>query len=229
MNPDIAKTRAEFYRPLIEAGLKDGLHANALRDYVGISRRVLIHYIKILGLPDPPRKKRVHTNPERARRILAMRQAGSTLEEIGSAFGITRERVRQLLLSEHPDITIQPRIRSQVACNHCDSLFSFAPGQHDAFCSVECRTAFRKSRRGWDRDRAEAILTMRNQGLAWSAIAAELTPGTGPAAFRAALQHQIPILFSSAEQQRYFPKHGAGRFRTPDGALTSNRPVSGAA
>jgi hypothetical protein len=41
-------------------------------------------------------------NDERTLTIVEMRKRGNTLQEIGNTFGITRERVRQILEAENP-------------------------------------------------------------------------------------------------------------------------------
>src|SRR3954464_12006176 len=79
------------------------------------------------------------TVQEREQRVTAMRQRrleGCTLQEIGDEYGITRERVRQLLVDQH--------IVFNEVCHNCGSDFqTHKPGSH--YCGeCACETCGRK-------------------------------------------------------------------------------------
>lgn len=219
MSPTIL-ARAIRFRPLIEEGLAEGMHKNALQRHTGLSHQTLYNYIDALGLPRPKRKRQP-VNEVRAADMIAMRKQGMSLAEIGAAHRLTRERVRQILTKEYPD-AVFPAIRSKSrVCPGCGATFSPI---HNAqrHCTKSCKHASTLTKNGWDRERAVNIMIMRDSGMGWAGIAARLTPELKADHFRSMLQHQIPVLFSKAEQARYFPPKYSPRFRTPDGALTTN-------
>lgn len=61
------------------------------------------------GTPSRARDRRKSANPERVEKMIEMRGRGCTLNEIGTSFGITRERVRQLLTKAGIDTTDEAR------------------------------------------------------------------------------------------------------------------------
>lgn len=221
MKSNIIKRRAEAFRPLIVEGLADGLHRELLAMHVGISSACLDKYIKLLQLPKPPRKCSDARDPGRDQEILALRQQGLTLQEIGDVHGITRERARQVLSRHFPDVAIGSRLKATRICSCCKKIFTPSRTAQYA-CSMACKKMSTLTKR-WTRDFALRLMELRSLGWGWAAVSNELMPDLTTPAFRSALQLQIPILFSSEERARYFPANKEPRFRSDNGALPSNR------
>ncbi len=100
---------------------------------------------------------------ERNDEILALAEEGLTLEEIGEVFGITRERVRQIIQTRGRSITEFHKDRlvsmNMYQCNACDRIFA-APNA-SKFCSKKCLTHFRGIH-GKYRNRKAVYLGKRN-------------------------------------------------------------------
>ncbi len=115
--------------------------------------------------------------------VVEMREQGMTYQRIGDAFGITRERIRQVLnLSGRPDLigwsVRKARALPLQTCPQCEAEYE---GTRE-FCSRACRVAFQKEsfyRR--DLPRAERIASFREKGRAWVDVARMTGFQSGPA------------------------------------------------
>lgn len=86
--------------------IAEKLHLRAPSVYAALKRKGITFRKPGVSLKNTHKKR----NLGRVKAMFEMRQTGATLEEIGAAFKITRERVRQLLLEEgyHIDRPLRP-------------------------------------------------------------------------------------------------------------------------
>ena len=106
--------------------------------------------------------------------IITMRLEGRTLEEIGSEYGITRERVRQLL---KPYNVPNPDLKFKKTCAVCGQIFTYKQSQGKT-CSRECTRA--NLRRNSPARKSELAYYLRFVTEArWSDIADWLNIGQG--------------------------------------------------
>ncbi len=97
-------TRAEHrrFREQVAKAIRDGASAQECIDRFNVNPNTLSYWIQFHKVPYPPgflRARSLICDPRdkrRQRKIIAMRKAGKTLQEIGDHFVISRERVRQL-------------------------------------------------------------------------------------------------------------------------------------
>ncbi|TGV26356.1 sigma factor-like helix-turn-helix DNA-binding protein [Mesorhizobium sp. M4B.F.Ca.ET.143.01.1.1] len=89
----------EAIKTLLVKARDEGLSKQEAADALGVNLSVLYYRSKQLGIDWPERRGRQpQSEPnERALDILARNEAGETLESIGEVYGITRERVRQIV------------------------------------------------------------------------------------------------------------------------------------
>ena len=119
--------------------------------------------------PNP--NMRTLRNKSRASQIIALRESKRTLQEIGDQFGISRERVRQILVSENrPDLFAPVRsghsIMVRSACPICNEP---ANDPHSTHCSQRCAGLARRKPNGISA-KAEAAIPLRAEGLSWPKI-----------------------------------------------------------
>lgn len=63
------------------------------------------------------------TKQERNERMLEMRKSGMTLDAIAKEFGLTRERVRQIIGTQHKDVKLNSRLaKARTALQECDNI-----------------------------------------------------------------------------------------------------------
>ena len=85
-------------------------------------------------------------NNDRTKKIIELREQGKTYQEIGSVFGVTRERIRQILVKNAPpDLVGYKKVTSlyEVICSECGSKLtrklSYIPNEQDKFfCNKTC-------------------------------------------------------------------------------------------
>lgn len=163
-------------------------------------------YIDCLGLK-PIRKKDSPQNKERRQEMVRMRQQGATLQEIGNKFEVSRERVRQCIAYEAPESAFKTVQRSKFECVVCGNQFSkVRHTESSMFCSSVCKRLHNGLRETLTRDDAEKIMYLRDQGCTWDQVASRIDKEWFGVHLRVQLQRKIPILFSTAEQKKYFPK-----------------------
>lgn len=168
-----------------------------------------------LGLPVPTHRKPRGQSPQIAKQteeFLKLRLSGQTLLQIGNQFGVTREYVRQCLQRKYPD-TVFPGITSKKRITtHCESCGASFHSRNvgDRFCSTACKRQFRSR---INRDTAEQIMRLRDLNLSWDSVASVVKPGVSGVIFRSSLIRWQKVLWSSEEQEKYFPKFGEARFK----------------
>ena len=135
------------------------------------------------------RAARIKTQAERAVKMAALRPE-HTHKQIGERWGITRERVRQILRAHgYDDLLPHPRPRIEKICPQCGSNFGAKMGIRQAetqkFCGTKCFSAHASSHMT-DRERevVTATLKLRSEGKKWREVAKTLgfassNPGTG--------------------------------------------------
>lgn len=153
------------------------------------------------------RKDRDSTPDHRVEEMVEMRKKGFTLDSIGAKFNLTRERVRQILQKECPDIILSRRAKTQ-GCAHC-GLDYIAAGTGSRFCSHKCKGAAKTM---FNRDTALDVMRERDNGMTWGEIAEILGNGADHHVFRARIQ-RFKGFFSASEQEKYFPKKGESLFK----------------
>lgn len=89
---------APDYGPIVTA-YENGLPARAISASSGLSLGQVYRILKRLGVPRRRRgaPERGAKSTEREQEMVALYESGKSLHEVGLAFGITRERVRQIL------------------------------------------------------------------------------------------------------------------------------------
>jgi DNA-binding CsgD family transcriptional regulator len=78
----------------------EGLTRDEAAAELGLSYSTVVQYAIANGIGFS-RKRKAHVPTQRTRDMAALYQSGQTLQEIGSQFGVTRERVRQLITKFH--------------------------------------------------------------------------------------------------------------------------------
>lgn len=200
----------------VESELR-ALHSNNLTLYqiaraLQISPATVRRYMTHLGMASAKRRKDRTNRPDlRVTDIIAMRKQGFTLDSIGGKFGITRERVRQILQRECPDFVFPTRPAPIRQCAHCGVDFN-PVAQHVRFCSQPCAGSAKSST--FNRDTALDVMRERDNGLTWAEISKVLGNGQSPAVFRSNIQ-RYKRFFSAGEQAKYFPEKGKNYFK-PD-------------
>jgi DNA-binding CsgD family transcriptional regulator len=222
----VGEKNALLHEDILRKGVEEGLVIEKIANNAGIGVASAVKYLKLLGIDYKRERIRakhngVKTLSERDLVVMQMRKDGKTLQEIGDHFGCSRELIRQILSRKFPDVSVMSRKMNLHKCEVCGTDFSRSRSNQTNCCSIRCKVAKRKES-VWDRDMALRIMNMRAQGLGWEAVAKELRPQLSGASFRARLQREMMIIFSSAERAYYFPHFGKEHFRTPDGRLTSN-------
>lgn len=84
---------------------------------------------------------RKQTTKERVAEMILLKQKGNSLQTIGNKFGITRERVRQLISKEPGYKSYKAQIFRQpdvsVKCI-CGEIFTKRPYHSKKYCSIKC-------------------------------------------------------------------------------------------
>lgn len=203
---DCMTRRLLRFKDYIASGIAKGHTGYEIAMETGLAEPTVRRYAQLLGL-HLPRKKRKRPDEDVARiqEIVEMRKSGKTLDEVGKVFGITRERVRQIVRKHAPDVVIGGK-KTTTECAVCGIHFIAKGHRPGIFCSHNCWSAARQIKSGWNRDLAEKIIKLRGQGDTWQQVSDKLGyPRVD--VFRSNLQRHISILFSTQEQQHIFPTY----------------------
>lgn len=126
----------------------------------------------------------------RYRSIIMGRRLGQSLQEIGDAHGITRERVRQILdrygdqsligrQAPHAAVMKAASIRRRTRqCAECGGDF-IPVNKKIRFCSRKCAQVRRNTRN----ERGPQMMAMRREGATWREIAEAFGLKTAPEAY----------------------------------------------
>lgn len=215
MKLDKALEKAERYRDQLEACVNCGDSWQAISAATGLSTLTAQKYCALLGLHKEHAPTIGNREPdERANEMKAMRESGKSMAYIGEHFNISRERVRQIMLHTFPDFVVATSSSAR-RCETCGAVYHSKTLKK--YCSTTCRRSA-LSATTFNRDMAVRVMQMRSQGMTWPEISNKLMPGMDPGTFRTRIQKDKSLLFSSAEQAHYFPKHGTPRYKPPGGS-----------
>lgn len=140
-------------------------------DTYGISYPELQRLMRPLGLPDH-RGPRVD-DPDRLKDVFSLRERGETYKDIGKKFGLTGERVRQLLKYSGRSDLLGYKVRHiDWSCSICGLERRVSPGKAHAHqaCSQECGgrlLAIRTALKLESVERAIIIMDHRARGDSW--------------------------------------------------------------
>lgn len=142
---------------------------------------------------------------------IEMRENGkATYQQIGDAFGVSRERIRQILLvAGRRDLMSRKYVNRAretpiYNCAQCEKPYAVQPSHFTVFCSKECGVAFRaKELYKRDLPRAEKILARRQAGKTWELTAAYVGFSSGAACYSwlryFCAKHSRPDLLKQAQ------------------------------
>ena len=105
--------------------------------------------------------------------IIALREQKLAYQEIGDRYGISRERVRQILKEEgRADLCgyskgpHAPQYETRT-CRQCPKTFVCRATYYQVFCSRECRSRYITPRR---RQAFDRMVILRGQGRSWRQV-----------------------------------------------------------
>ncbi len=151
-------------------------HGMTVSGVYGILRRYGIPRHQKRGPTTGARKLRQFT--ERDAAIVRLYENGKTLEELGASFGITRERVRQILVRDGCNVRHRGQAKREarkitLVCPQCGESRRILPSKinrlNDAYCSASCRALDNPNHSG-----RRAYLMRRDDRLVWSEIGRRL-------------------------------------------------------
>lgn len=229
----------------IMAMANDGKLATEIAKQLECSSNLVTRASKKLGisLPKPPPQARYQPDKRRGQRpdgwyrphwpkIIELREAGRTYQQIGDAFGITRERVRQILHQAGRSDLTGPRHaaaeKPMYLCDECGEEFT-PPQNHrfQPFCSPPCREKFRrKIKYKRDLPRAKRIVELRENGRSWLDTAMYTGLAGAPQCQMWLTQfckdHDCPEMLAKAKghynRSGFVPlRHHTRSWRSPDG------------
>ena len=158
--------------------------ASILREHLAdlgysVSYSTTLLVVKELGLP-LHRGARTLTAPNaRALTIIERREAGAKYQTIGDEFGISRERVRQILARWRPDLTGYEDISVLVQCPHCGTKHTRLPSSPKKFCDRTCWAEYHATRpTDIEQQAMDTALRMRPNGATWREVADALGMNT---------------------------------------------------
>ena len=179
----MVQARVERHRKAIKAAAKRCKSQKAMAMMLKMHLAVLRYRAKALGIILPQgRSDRPKQNPRTPRvlNMVELRKTGLTYQEIGDQYGITRERVRQLLKPVAPKLCgngitlgIVPS-RAKVRrfnCAHCGKACERPASVSTRHCSQKCAVAAKT-----DNATPRKIKQMRANGMTWEAAGRKFWP-----------------------------------------------------
>ncbi len=164
------------------AAVDSGMTRMEIAVHMGVSYEKMSGIINDLGLKPQRHGKKKYDR----KAILAMRAAHMTYQEIGREFGITKQRVQQIVAREKPALCDVRKIIEPKYCAYCAK--ELPPGKRqNVCCSMKCRGAKMKSqpRKMGEEYLARCAWAMKRrvEGASYGVIADELgysNPSTIP-------------------------------------------------
>ncbi|MDE2467620.1 MAG: hypothetical protein KGL35_02460, partial [Bradyrhizobium sp.] len=158
-----------LHLPAITAALAHGEKCTVIGSQFGISAARIRMFARVNGYAltrGPNRSSDVsRAMTERNAEIIRLREGGAYYVEIGKQFGVTGERVRQVLRTAgRADLagwgTLRARHTVTAICAACGAAFSHQASQKSNYCGRECRNRHA----GVWAPRIPEILAMRRGG-----------------------------------------------------------------
>ena len=160
------------------SALHEGLTTGEIAARFDVNIYTVSHACKRLGI-SPPNGKRgpkpgTGVDPDRLSNIIAMRERGVTYQEIAELYGISRERVRQILQRcGRADLCYRQTKwndpKEQEHCLRCGGVLPFQNRKRQKYCSKKCWSRSTKSFAV-----AKLALRRRSEGATWQKIADEV-------------------------------------------------------
>lgn len=154
-------------------------------------------------------------NSRRIISMIARRKNGATYQEIGEEFGITRERVRQVLWRVRPDLcggriglglAKRAEPSETVHCAHCGRPKRVWPAhvrqRENHYCGYACMSSDRRD------GRTAQAYKLRMQGLTWQAVGALIWPDAKQPATYAIMAVHRHGEYTGADVSDAFGRHG---------------------
>ena len=197
---------AEAYRGSLEAAASKGWAISRVAHSLGLSMNAAKAYMCVLDIQIVKAKKigREGTRKTDWGKMLEMRKEGKTLQMIGTQFGLTRERVRQIMISMEPNEPWEGIVAKGHVCQQCGCTFYGTGHLNSTLCTNFCKKVQKKEAMFWDRDVAVTIMKLRDDNKTWKEVASIINPRKNGPSFRADIQKKIKLLFSQEEQEKYF-------------------------
>ena len=154
----------------IRERVERGMTLQEIAAEIGYGYGHLAHVVKQLGLKAARPKQsveKIEANKARAAEFAALRPR-LTFEEIGDRYGITRERVRQVLKAHGYTNLLGTHsrpwkwVRVTRICLHCKTEFQVTPKSRRKFCSRVCGRRYHEKS-----DLAEKVIELRRSGKTW--------------------------------------------------------------
>ncbi len=127
-----------------------------------------------------------------ADKIAESLKEGLSMAEIGRMQGLSRERIRQIVVRDHPELINYRK-----------------PVEFDVEkLPIPTRRGFRL-----DRDMAEKIMALRKEGKTWNQVTESMKLKLDGALFRVKIQRSLDTVFTKAERKEFFPAFGEKHYK----------------
>ena len=144
----------------------------------------------------------------RTKEIVELRVSGLSYQQIANKFGVTRERVRQILKRVRPDLCYRQR-GVTTKCKMCGTEFQRIPSQGQVCCSADCAYQLKGEqsiKANWPQ--TERAIGLRLEGKGWKEIAAELGVSKATAYRRIGRAGQFGLV-DQETMNKCFPRGGS--------------------
>lgn len=203
------KMRAKYSRTIIanaiaaesqiRALVGEGVHKAQLRVRMGTSHQILDRYLDILQITVPDTKvRKMHPIIDEIRKA---REAGLTYAEIGRMHNLSRERVRQIICKDAPDLAEKEMLVKKTEARMPEDQKPVKKKRK------------RRPRIVIRRKLAVQIMAHRKQGKTWDQVAEAIVPGSTGPLLRSRIQPHLDVIFTPEERKEFFPKKGTWLYR----------------